>query len=451
MNQTKTKIPKQSIQALIMLWLVFALNANGREILNRLTTYISMHYNVSADMAGMVGSAGYLGLAISSLAMTKFNDSFGHGWKRKYVNLIFSAGFLIFTALCGVNVITVSFGILVALQFVRGLFAGASDSVEMASVSEWFPREKVSIGLGIHHTGYPWGAAIGGLLITGCLFLFGEDNWKYCFFIFPILGIVIWIIYFKWASKKRYEKFEEETRAQGMTTPLGGEVASDVAKPAPGLLKRCLKNPNIIGMSVIGMFAHVAYIGFSFWLPYYLAFQAGYDYAAAASLSLVFTITAGVGQIVWGILADRFGIKHCMCFCFAWLAVAYFMVQFVNVSFFWLIALQLIVGCCSNGIWPMMYSFVGLSAEKGGVGTATSILNVGLYIGACVATPIVGLFIKLGGGYDSHGGYFMAVCLFAICMIIAFVGMLLITREVNGKKRGKGFSIINKKAYHLDD
>ena len=97
-----------------------------------------------------------------------------------------------------------------------------------------------------------------------------------------------------------------------------------------------------------------------------------------------------------------------------------------------------------------MYNISGKAAEKGGIGTATSILNTGLYVGACIATPMVGWFIKVGGGFSAAGGYLTAVYMFSICMVVAFVCMLLFTREVNGRFIDKDFAIVSKKSCNLE-
>ncbi|MHC8326431.1 hypothetical protein [Pseudomonas sp. LB1P83] len=55
------------------------------------------------------------------------------------------------------------------------------------------------------------------------------------------------------------------------------------------------------------MLAIVGYFGISFWLPQYLAFVAHCNFAEAAAYSVLFTITGGIGQIVWGWISDRMG------------------------------------------------------------------------------------------------------------------------------------------------
>ena len=102
-------VPKQSWQALIILWVIFALNANAREILNRLIPYITNDYHLTGTTAGLIGMVGYLGMTIASIPFSRWADTRGNAWKRRNVILIFAIGYMTCTALCGINAITVTF------------------------------------------------------------------------------------------------------------------------------------------------------------------------------------------------------------------------------------------------------------------------------------------------------------------------------------------------------
>lgn len=424
------------------------MNANGRNIISVLLTYISDTYNLSADVAGYLSSVAFAGIAIASIPASNWADKRGHGWARKKTNLIFALVYLIFTALCGINVLTLTFGALLALQFIRGLGSGAGDAVEVATVAEWFPKEKVAGALGIHHTSYPWGCAIGGLILTAFLRFVGDDNWQYAFFVFPIIAIFIWIAYYMWATPARYKKFEENTIAAGMTPPL--QKNAEVAAPEKGSLGRLIKNPNVSATAVVAFLCHIGYIGMSFWLPLYLAFVAGFDYATVASLSIVYTITGGLGQIFWGTVADKIGTKKVLLICCAWLTVAYLLMQFANVSMPVYILLQLFWGCCSNGVYPIFYGYTGRCIEPGATASANGVVNFGLYLGAMLATPIAGTMINIGGGYESFTGYQFALYVMVAAQALAFLILLLFTRETNGKKRGKDFALVSLKRCNID-
>lgn len=306
----KRRIPKQSWYACAVLWAVYMLNANGREIINRLMPYITDNYQLTATQSGTVSMVASLGLIIASVFLPAWSDKKGKGWKRRKLIIIFSMGYMICTALCGFQMLTATFTAFLGIQFIRGFFAGAGDANEVGNTTEWFPKEKSGTGLGVQHSGYPWGSFIGGLLTSGALMIFGDANWRYCFFIFPIVGIVVWIVVRLYMTKDNYDKFERATREQGWTPPL--ENAEQAAAESQNALKDCLKNPNVLVCNVAFMLAHIAFYGFTFWLPLHLAYIADYSYATGATLSVIFTLTAGLGQIIWGNLSDKLGAKRCL-------------------------------------------------------------------------------------------------------------------------------------------
>jgi len=117
--------------------------------------------------------------------------------------------------------------------------------------------------------------------------------------------------------------------------------------------------------------------------------------------------------------------------------------KFVGISLITLVACQLFLGCCSNGVYPVMYNYVAKSTEKGAVATANGILNTGLYVGACIATPIMGKCIDLGGGFEAISGYNTGLVVMCGCMIVTFFIFLLFTRETNGPRVGKDFAIVS--------
>ncbi len=89
------------------------------------------------------------------------------------------------------------------------------------------------------------------------------------------------------------------------------------------------------------MLGIAVYVGISFWLPQYIAFVGNYSFAEAAAYSAVFTITGGIGQILWGWVSDSLGRKFTCIVAFAWLGLGIFLLQYAGAGLAWLIVLQL--------------------------------------------------------------------------------------------------------------
>lgn len=442
-------VPRQSWTALIFLWLVFAVNANLREIMNRITPSLVKTYSIEADSLGII--IGLILMACGSLSMpgARWADAGGHGWARKYRNLIIVLGYTVFSFLTGLNFLTVGIGGFLFLQMAKNAFSGIGEAVEVGTVAEWWPKQYLGFALGAHHTAYPWGSFIGGLVVAAILATFGEDNWRYCFLIIPLAMIPIYLGYWAWAKPKRYEEFISNTKRAGLTPPLEGEI-SDV-KAKPGIIGRSLKNPNILWPTVCAFCCLMGYVGISFWLTPYLSFVAKYSAAAAAGLGVVFTITGGLGQIIWGLLSDKIGRKTTLIICCIWIGVAFLMMKYVGISLAYLIGIQLFAGMATNAVYPVIYSMVTESVEEGGIGTALGINLFGLYLGGGLAPMILGYLINAGGGWSSAGGYNLAMYVLAGAMFFGALVMLLFTRETCGPFHKRDFSLVSLKSCNIDE
>ncbi|MGC8107707.1 MFS transporter, partial [Salmonella enterica] len=71
----------------------------------------------------------------------------------------------------------------VALRVGVNLGAGWGEPVGVSNTAEWWPVERRGFALGAHHTGYPVGAMLSGLVAGFVLYAFGEENWRYVFFV----------------------------------------------------------------------------------------------------------------------------------------------------------------------------------------------------------------------------------------------------------------------------
>lgn len=446
----KNKIPKQSWVALLFLWLIFAMNANGRELTNRVLPGIIETYGISSDTAGLMGTVSAAAMAVAAIPLSKWVNNGQAGWKRKYRMIFLSVGYLVFMFLNGVTPLTGTFSMVLVWQFFRGLCSGPGEACEVANVAEWWPKEKNGLAMGFHHAAFPWGTALGGLIVTALLAVVGTENWRYAYLIFPVFGAIVWIFFWKWSNKRNYDAFKENTLKAGLTVPVQDEQA-DKKERQPVKLTEALKNPNIIVIAIVCMLCNFAYIGFTFWMTPYLTFCAGYSATAASGLSVVYAITGGIGQIFWGNFADKHGAKRTLIIGCCWLILGFYLMRFINVSIVALIVLQLFLGCFSNAVYPIMYKVVADSSKEGCVVTGNGIMTALMFLGGAVATTLMGILIELGGGWNSMSGYMTGIYVMVGAMMIALLLVILFTRETNGPKFGKDFSLVSLKSCNLKE
>ncbi|WP_342246776.1 MFS transporter [Pseudomonas sp. OTU5201] len=416
--------------AMALLWLIYAMDANSRQMFFMVLPSITSEFKTSAEMAGFLAALITIATSLIAVPCMIWADKGGQGWMRKYRHLPIVIAYTLFTFLTGLNFLTASLGVLVALQVISHAFGGAGEAIEVTSLSEWWSRERRGFALGLHHTGYPWGTLIGGLAISALLNAYGPENWRLAFLLFPVPMIIIFSVYWWFCTKKRYESFVDHVRDVGETLPA--LTAAQGAAVAPeGAFRSAVRNPNISIIALVSMLAIVGYFGISFWLPQYLAFVANYNFAEAAAYSVLFTITGGIGQIVWGWISDRVGRKLCLMIVFAWLALGMYLFQFTSLSLAWLIGVQLFAGCAMNAPYTLLYAMAFDSAKPGTSGIAGSIVNVGIYAGG-FGPFVIGMFIGAGGGFEQVAGYNYALYFISGLMIVAACVTAFFTRETTG-------------------
>ncbi|MDR3363819.1 MAG: MFS transporter, partial [Clostridiales Family XIII bacterium] len=339
----------------------------------------------------------------------------------------------------------------VVLLTARNLFAGAGESLECTAIIEWWPKEARGWAAGLHHTGYPWGTLITGLVISVMLAKSNGD-WRLPFIIMPAIAIPIWVIYWLFSKKSTFEKYQGKAVGMGLTPTLDSADANEEIELSrnESNLMRCLKNANVLVATIISIIALVMFLGINFWLNPYLAFVAEYDYSKAAAYSLLYTITGGLGQIVWGRISDFIGRKNSLLFCFAWLAIWVLILPQVKVGLGALIGIQLAIGFCVNALFALIYAMVQDSAPKGAIGTAMG-LNVTASIVGAFTPAILGGLIAAGGGWTVASGYQTGVVFMCICMVVGFLLVLLFSHETVGKGRGRDWALVSYKAAGIEE
>jgi MFS family permease len=424
------RVSRYSWIALLFLWLIYALNANSRQMIFYVLPSITDEFGTSPSEIGAIAGAVTAATGLFAIPAMVWADRGGRGWKRKYRHLPIVIGYALLTFLTGVNILTITLAGLLVLQLVAHAVAGAGEAVEVASAAEWWPPERRGFALGLHHTGFPWGTLIGGFAVAALLGAYGASNWRLPFLLFPIPMIVVFTGYWWFATRTRYTAVVHHTEEPDRTNAT------------KGALSQCLRNPNISLAAVIGLFATVGYIGLSFWLPQYLAFVARYDFAQAAAFGVLFTVTGGLGMVIWGWISDRIGRKLSLIVVFLWLAVAFYLFKYTSLSVGWLVGVQLFAGLAINAPFTLVYAMAIDSAKPSTTGVATSLVGVGLALGGGSGPLLVGVLVGLGGGFSSTSGYDMALYAIAVLMVLAAVLAAFFTRETTGWFRSRDRALI---------
>lgn len=430
---------KYSLGAMTFLWLLLAINDNARYwVTGILQPAIIQEFNV--DPATMGWFAGGLTLAQGVLAIPLgvWSDRGGHGWKRKYRYTAIVIGYTLFTLLTGFTALTSTLLMLFILQAFNKALSGAGEAVEITSITEWWPIEKRGFATGLHHTAIPWGMFLGGLAVAGIFTVVGSENWRVTLFLPVLLVIPILILWWRFSTKENYARFEQSVIDAGETPPL--RASATQLKASPGALRRALRNPNLVFVSLITGLNVAVYVGLSTWIPLYLTFVAHYDMAQTAALSFVFTLTGGLGQIFWGHISDKIGRKPALLISFVWTAAGLMLLQYIGVSIIILVLVQLFLGCTINGVYAVLYALTSDSCEPGALGLGLGMNMTGQLLGG-LGPILVGVLIAAGGGYSSETGFVWALYAMAGLIILSALILAVFTRETVGRYKSgdRGF------------
>lgn len=431
--------------AMLWLWLIYAMNANMRAWIQTVQPALVNEFHVSPGRIGLFSGVLTILLGVAALPISTWSDKGGHGWMRKYRHLPIVVVYLAFSLLTGVGFLTTTIAAVFIWQAVKNLASGGGEAIEVTTVAEWWPLERRGFAQGLHHTAFPWGTLLGGLGVSAIFAVFGSQNWRLVFLLLPLLVIIFFVCYWRFANARNYERFVVDTRNRGLTPPLGSEDDAETLKAAPGAVRRTFRNPNVMICSLSAGLANVGYMGISFWLPLYLAFVAHYPLDAVAALSVLFTITGGVGQILWGFVSDRLGRKFTLVLLFVWIGVGFVLFQFIGVNLLTLVLVQLFTGLAINGVYPVLYAMTSDSSEPGTIAIGNGLNMSGMLVGGFGAI-IMGALIGLGGGYSSSSGFLYGLYFIAAVMFITALLILLFTRETIGRMYAHDRALVSRDA-----
>lgn len=204
-------------------------------------------------------------------------------------------------------------------------------------------------------------------------------------------------------------------------------------------------------MFPVSFFCLFGWNGISVWLTPYITYIGGLDPSASATVSALYTLTGGVGPIVWGIISDKIGTKRTMQICCLWLCASFILMQCAQFGMVWVVATQLFMGCAISSVYSLIYKYVAVSSERGGVAMGNSLSVAGMYLGGSISSLTVGKIIDAGGGFYNTSGYMASLYVLAGAMFVAFLLTTLFTRETNGPRFRRDFSLVSLKSCNLEE
>jgi MFS family permease len=288
-----------------------------------------------------------------------------------------------------------------------GISRGGSEPVNVALVSEWWPKEYRGFAVGVHHTGFPLGQFLTGALIAAVL---GFAGWKEAFLLIPLLGIPIIVLQAFIGTRRNQQKVYDWIDAHGYTKPLP-ELSTRPKGLGLGPVKVALASPNVrwsVVLIFLFLWAETAAVTF---LTGQLVDQ-GIDLGLAALLAGASGLTGWIGQVGWGAWSDHAGRKFAIRFLvIGWAASMLAMVFITSPASAWIVLLAW--GLFRNAPFPVVYALLIDSVPRA-AGTAMGIMiGIALGVSGVLAGPVAGWIID-AGGFTVHYVVLAVICLLGL-------------------------------------
>ncbi|MET1087611.1 MAG: MFS transporter [Arthrobacter sp.] len=404
---------------LLITTLAILMTSIDHSILPAVLPQITEQFGLSASQAGMINSVYFAGLVGGGFLFGYIADRIGTGYRRTWTwNIAMLIGIIGGALTFG---FAGSFLAFVLLRIPMGISRGGSEPVNVALVSEWWPKEHRGFAIGVHHTGFPLGQFLAGALIALVL---GVAGWQEAFLLIPLLGIPVIIAQVFIGTKKNQQKVYDWIDRNDMTRPLPElSVKSRGSLWAP--VREAVKHSNVrwsvllVFLFLWGEAGAVTFLTIQF-------VDLGMGPGEAALIAGASGLTGWIGQVVWGSASDRVGRKFAIGFLIVgWAASLLAMTLITGPTSAWIVLLAW--GLFRNAPFPVVYALLIDSVPKA-AGTA-----MGIMIG--IALGISGLFASVVAGaiIDAWGFTWHYVILAVICLL-AFIPLARIQETVRTKK-----------------
>lgn len=415
--------------SLLVCWGIWVINAFDREIILRLGPSITEEFHLSPEQWGNMVALIMLALAVLDIPGSIMSDRYGSGWKRARFQVPIVIGYTVLSFLSGLRAISAQLSHFIAWRVGVNLGAGWGEPVGVSNTAEWWPVENRGFALGVHHTGYPIGALLSGVVASFVLSTFGPQNWRYSFF-FAIIAVPIMLFWLWYSTPERVDTLYKDIEAKGLTKPELDVGVHVIKGQGMNVFLKTLKNKNVSLTAGNTLLTQIVYMGINVVLTPYLHYVVGFSVAASAALSIIFTLTGAFGQILWPWLSDFLGRKWTLVICGLWMSAgiaAFYFATNMNK----LVLIQLLFGVVSNAVWPIYYAMASDSAEKAATSTANGIITTAMFIGGGISPVLMGWLIGLGGGWNSPTGYIYTFFAMAACALLGVI-LQLFTVEKAG-------------------
>ena len=391
---------------------------------------ISEAWSVGPAQLGVVFGAGGLGMMLGAFILGPLAD-----YRGRRFNVIL--GLALATAGMLATVVTTTITELMLARILTGVGIGTLLASLNTLVAEYSPDRYRNIAITLLHLGYPIGGAIGGIAAAGLISTFG---WQSVFLVGGLLSLVLVPICLLLlpesvdflllrrdndALRKVNRTMCRLGHGEYSELPELQDQGEDKALGFKRLFRKDLLLPNLLLPCAFFMVMVHLYFMLQ-WMPK-LVVDLGHTVEQGIQVSVLTSITAAIGMLLFGLVATRFPVKKVEAWwaCIATLAMLT-LGYFSSNPYTILLILVAFMGLTHSGLMPGLYAIAPrvypASARAAGISMSIGIARLGAVVGPALAGYLLSEGVSPGG----------LIMIFAIPLIIpAFVVNLIPFREMN--------------------
>lgn len=321
--------------------------------------------------AGIVVGITLLGWAFGGVIGGVLADYVGR--KRMMMWSIF-----LYAIFSGLTAASTGFVMLCVMRFLTGLALGSEWSTGVALVSETWPENARTKGLGFLQSGFGWGSLVASLVwfALSSTHPFGDESWRLVFLVGALPAFVVLYIRRGLDESEKWQRAVREKR--WAATPSDAQATAKKAgadNKRPFTLKQLFTEPTalrcILIFIVLGIVTNVGFWAIATWLPGTTARLAKAAGAAdpgqwAAAEAVLYTLGSIVAYVLAGFIIDVIGRRWFVCLAFVGsLIITYITYRLITT------AVGMEIAAPINGFFTLGCAYVWITIYPGEVFTST--------------------------------------------------------------------------------
>jgi sugar phosphate permease len=368
--------------------------------------------SLSYTQVGLIGTGNFIGYLCFAIIGGFIAARFG-ARRVIFISLIVMGICLFLTGLSG------SFAFAFFMRLVTGMGNGGAYIPAMALPAAWFVARKRGLATGIATIGTGIGLTVIGLCLPTFIFKYGQDGWRYAWY---MLGVLVFIGAFIVYVLERDKPREKGLSMYGGSDEQGDDPEDRLKVLLLSAWQDVIREKEIWKLGAVYFLFGFSYIIYLTFFIAYLTREIGLSANMAGGIFAVLGFFSILSGVLWGEISDVVGRRYGFLLSYSTLALAY------CIFAFWkglpgLYLSSIIFGITVSGIPVIMAAAAGDAMggrlASAGLGFITLFFGIGQACG-----PSVAGFIK-----DATGSFTYAFILCALISTIGALGSLLLRKR----------------------